>query len=176
MFTLQKDEIRAFVRKCFNTLNGVVNPNVRINNIVEDNTIQFAACMVRYEGDYNEIKFNVNIIQSVIYKYQSQMGKYNSILHTILHELYHANQEIDQSKYDANSQYREFIEFICNAYAARFMDNYRDWIKLKLGVDVNDKDFLDQYAVHIYVLKMMESAYIASGTISWPMYISVLKG
>lgn len=104
---LYKEEYEDFAYKCFNYLNGKINPI---------NKVKFLKIQYKMPKDlrYGSINCKYTIIlihmKSILQKFHKHESIKTKILLVISHELAHASQIINKDIYNTDPIYKEYIE------------------------------------------------------------------
>lgn len=177
---MNKSEIEHLARKTFGVLNGVINNNpIQYLEIVERSRYLYE----EFLKPYNIIAGKVDIdddgpsilvfaIDRVMEFLQDKQEYLHSsyVVHIIAHELSHNNQVIDYYQYTHNHDYKIYIENCNNIYTYRFVENYIDWLKVRLGlkelypINPFEEGCMDKA---ITLIKLEEELYRLKYPVSW---------
>lgn len=134
------NEVNKFIRKVFNTFNGIINP---INHAVLD--INCAELVNTNAGGYSKMPNIVIINTVVIMRYNDYDEKCIKacVVETIIHELFHTDQIIDYNRYGSDADYTQYIEHSCQVMTYLFMSTNTNIINSLLGFDIDPKIYKD---------------------------------
>lgn len=130
-------EAEDFICRVFRLLNGVVNPDNPVLEIrfVDSLDEMPLGCVVLGDPD--------NVYLLVGSKNVSEFVEVNGMDYSciyfidfVIHELYHATQNIDLPRYVSDEEYNDLIERDCEYHTTLFLTNYTDWICHHLGIDI----------------------------------------
>ena len=133
MICVEIDKVENFICECFSLLNGIVNPDHLVHGVI------FYEKIDEYLGYLDELsdgntyiivgKENLRRVlgHNVDYYY------YTLLVDFVLHELFHSIQNIDMNRYQNDEYYRDLVEEEAQFNAARFLNNYYEWLSCKLN-------------------------------------------
>lgn len=182
------NEVKSFLVKTYDLLNGCVNPGKKseriffmtnkecreqysdicddLKNITNVGEITLATALDYTDGSSEVLVLedNINtILESVEDWWQTYMIK------VIAHELSHIEQIINYPAYNNNIEYREFIENCANANAHRFIFNYARWLANNLQCPIRLDKLNDELINQaIYTSIYLEKLSFAHNTLYWP--------
>ena len=149
MCLISAEEVETIAARTYNLLNGVINPNSVSKNLYKTDDLEAAASRIAYTNGTQDIYIDIEEMLKYIDSYEPSVKTREMenaiVVHSIIHELMHCNQQnINNLAYKTFEKYNAWIEGEANARALRFMENYQDWIEMKIGFKL-DLEPLLQY-------------------------------
>lgn len=128
-------EAEDFICRAYKLLNGVVNPNnpvpeIRFVDYFQDMPL---GCVALGIPDNLHIAVGSKNVKDFV----DEIGRDNAYMYFIdfiVHELYHAAQNIDLPRYANDEEYNDLIETDCEYHSTLFILNYSSWILDRLGL------------------------------------------
>lgn len=149
----QEEVIIQILWRSYVCFNGVINPSRRSNallytkegtlNLIECDDVKYVYFIEEYDkktiGEtfiYNDgsinIVINYDVLLDTLYSVEEN-DRESFCVYVILHELHHCQQDIDL-KYFSNEELAKRIEYQNDVNTYRFMYNYSEYIKNRIGI------------------------------------------
>ena len=136
--TVTEEEHRflMYIFKAFNIFNGVINPDDRVNYVVDADYIDIDACSL-YDHINNAIVVNprktLEVFRDVFGEETTTQCIPMLAIFVIIHELVHRVQHLDMTLYSNNDEYKQNAEAYAIWYSYKFPLQYSEWIEWRYG-------------------------------------------
>ena len=179
---MTKSEVEDLTRRTYNLLNGVVNLHridyleiVERSRYLYDEYLKPIDCpAARVEIPIGGKTILVFAIDRVL-EFLSGINEINQpsfVVHLVVHELSHSNQDVDYDRYEKDPYYYRFIEKSNNIYSYRFIDNYKEWLMEKLNIPYLfpvEQDSIAYTEEKLAIIRVEEIEYRMKHPVCWTL-------